>query len=54
MSTASTSQQLSPQLAAIVRELEDVSLGWKKLVGEIGQQLQVVAWSCFNFEMRSG
>ncbi len=32
MSTTSTSAQISPQLAAIVRELEDVNAGWKNLV----------------------
>jgi len=34
MSTTSTSQP-SPQLSAIIRELEDVNSGWKKLVGEL-------------------
>src|SRR3954471_9467793 len=38
MSTTGTSQQISPQLAAIVGELEDVSFAWKKLVAEIGQE----------------
>jgi hypothetical protein len=38
MSTTGTSQQISPQLAAIIRELENISTGWKKLVAEIGQE----------------
>jgi len=38
MSTTGTSQQLSPQLAAIIRELEDISAGWRTLTNDIGQE----------------
>src|SRR4051812_542551 len=38
MSTTGTSQQMTPQIAAIVHELDDVSAAWKRLVAEIGPE----------------
>jgi hypothetical protein len=37
MSAVTSASGLPPQLSAIVRELEDVNAGWKKLIHEIGE-----------------